>query len=128
MEFLKWDLLKPQLKDYKIIAFDYSYYSFYILKEIDQQHPHISIMSFSTDLISWACRETNLDIIIPCGRIDSHSRLVTGQDALNYFLKYEIDLYIITSMNEGRVNSSLQEHLQHQALKANARRTVVVNK
>lgn len=82
------------LKDIDIVAIDMHDKIYDVIDDIEQSNVHISIMTTSIDIISYVCRYTSLNVIIPEGHVDQNLRVIIPQQDHHRFEQYPIHVYL----------------------------------
>lgn len=85
------------IADNDIIAFDNHPVSYRVIDTLNKNNIKISVVSYSTDIIHYAAKNTNFNIIIPTCQVNSTFHVVTGETVCDTFKKYQIKQYYISA-------------------------------
>ncbi len=77
-----------------VIALDNHPMSYYVLDYLTEQGIHVSVVTFSTDVMRYVCRNTFSNIIFAPGKVDSSLHIMTGDTMVNTFKTLQIDIYL----------------------------------
>lgn len=83
--------------DNDIIAFDNHPLSYKIIDTLNNNNTKVSVVSYSTDIIHYVCRNTEFNIIIPTGQVNSTFHVVIGETVCDTFKKYQIKQYFLSA-------------------------------
>ncbi|MBF7017217.1 sugar phosphate isomerase family [Staphylococcus durrellii] len=83
--------------DNDIIAFDNHPVSYRVIDTLYSNNTKIALISYSTDIIHYAAKNTNFNIIIPTGQVNSTFHVVIGETVCDTFKKYHIKQYFMSA-------------------------------
>ncbi|MDY5060628.1 hypothetical protein [Staphylococcus simulans] len=76
-----------------VIALDNHPISYYVLDCLAEQEIHVSVVTFSTDIMQYVCQNTFSNIIFAPGKVDSSLHIITGETMVETFKTLQIDVY-----------------------------------
>ncbi len=79
------------------IAFDNHPFAYRVIDDLYKLKIKISVISYSTDIIRYVSKNTDFNIIIPNGVVDSANHNIIGPDVTQTFAKYQIQYYFATA-------------------------------
>lgn len=114
-----------------VIALDNHPISYYVLDCLAEQERHVSVVTFSTDIMQYVCQNTFSNIIFAPGKVDSSLHIITGDTMVESFKTLQIDVYLCAASYIDEQGSLYQVHSQIGALQKTliqqARHSFVVN-
>ncbi|CAM3059823.1 hypothetical protein [Staphylococcus argensis] len=124
------DQLTKMISNSSVIAFDDHPLSIAIIDHLEQQNKKISVITFSTDIISHTVKYTNHNIIFSNARVERAKHSLVGFEVSDTFQHYLIDYYFcnVPYLYKDALYQSDSDiaSLQQQLIKQ-SRETVLVN-
>lgn len=76
-----------------VIALDNHPVSYYILDFLNSKNVNVSIVTYSTDIMKYLCKNTTFNIIFTTGQINSALHTITGKEVADKIKQLQIDYY-----------------------------------
>lgn len=76
-----------------IIALDNHPASYFIINLLNDKQVNVSVVTYSTDILKYLCKNTNFNIVFTSGKIDSGLHTITGAEVIKKFEQLQIDYY-----------------------------------
>ena len=118
------------ISDSSVIAFDDHPLSLAIIDHLEQQNKKISVITFSTDVISHTVKYTNHNIIFSNARVERSQHRLVGDEVGTTFQHYLIDYYFCSVpylYKDALYQSDSDIAALQQQLLRQSRHTVLVN-
>ncbi|MHD0397817.1 sugar phosphate isomerase family [Staphylococcus simulans] len=99
-----------------VIALDNHPVSYYILDCLAKQGTHVSVVTFSTDIMRYVCQNTFSNIIFAPGKVDSSLHVITGETMVETFKTLQVDVYFCSASYIDEQGRLYQVHSEIAAL------------
>ncbi|MGN5884225.1 hypothetical protein [Staphylococcus simulans] len=93
-----------------VIALDNHPVSYYLMEFLEQQDQHVSIVTYSTDIMKFVCRNTHFNIIFAPGKVDQAQHIMTGNALIEQFKTLHIHYYFCQASYIDEADKLYQSH------------------